>query len=230
MIHPWKKIIEEIRNRNWTQKQFAILVWKKNSEVNELIKWKRNITIQRDYVLSQVLWTPEKYWINMQTDYDYEQMKQKLKEEKQNKQEFEVVEEIPSNNVQEVQDIETEKQSIEKSWEDKQTEPEKENIENTDKSEEHLSSWAEGEDFWAPLWKELADHGVLRGKTEDFLDSPVKSDSSPDKPQDDKEIEISEEEKQKRKEMKKIFINFKKKKKRFRHLVYPGEYVDPGVS
>ena len=127
MIHPWKKIIEEIRNRNWTQKQFAILVWKKNSEVNELIKWKRNITIQRDYALSQVLWTPEKYWINMQTDYDYEQMKQKLKEEKQNKQEFEVVEDIPSNNVQEAQDIETEKQSIEKSWEDKQTEPEKEN-------------------------------------------------------------------------------------------------------
>lgn len=197
MIHPWKKIIEEIRNRNWTQKQFAILVWKKNSEVNELIKWKRNITIQRDYVLSQVLWTPEKYWINMQTDYDYEQMKQKLKEEKQNKQEFEVVEDIPSNNVQEVQDVEKEKQEFEK-----------ENIKDSDKTEEYLSSWAEGEDFWAPLWKELADHGVLRGKTEDFLDSPVKSDSSPDKPQNNKEVEISEEERQKRKEMKKIFINF----------------------
>lgn len=208
MIHPWKKIIEEIRNRNWTQKQFAILVWKKNSEVNELIKWKRNITIQRDYVLSQVLWTPEKYWINMQTDYDYEQMKQKLKEEKQNKQEFEVVEDIPSNNVQEVQDVEKEKQSIEKSWEEEQKEFEKENIEDTDKVEEYLPSWAEGEDSWAPLWKELADHGVLRGKTEDFLDSSVKSDSPSDKPQNDKEVEISEEERQKRKEMKKIFMNF----------------------
>ena len=197
MIHPWKKIIEEIRNRNWTQKQFAILVWKKNSEVNELIKWKRNITIQRDYALSQVLWTPEKYWINMQTDYDYEQMKLKIKEEKNKAESFEIVEDIPSNNVQEFQDVEKEKQ-----------EPEKENIENTDESEEHLSSWAEGEDFWAPLWKELADHGVLRGKTEDFLDSPVKSDSPSDKSQNNKEFEISEEEKQKRKEMKKIFINF----------------------
>ena len=191
MIHPWKKIIEEIRNRNWTQKQFAILVWKKNSEVNELIKWKRNITIQRDYALSQVLWTPEKYWINMQTDYDYEQMKQKLKEEKQNKQEFEVVEEIPSNNVQEVQDIETEKQSIEKSWEDKQTEPEKENIENTDKSEEHLSSWVEN--------KELVDNKE---------DSLAESDNSPDILQNNKEVEISEEEKQKIKKKKKILINF----------------------
>jgi len=65
----------------------------------------------------------------MQTDYDYEQMKQKLKEEKQNKQEFEVVEDIPSNNVQEAQDIEKEKQEFEK-----------ENIGDTDKVEEHLSS------------------------------------------------------------------------------------------
>lgn len=177
MIHPWKKIIEEIRNRNWTQKQFAILVWKKNSEVNELIKWKRNITIQRDYALSQVLWTPEKYWINMQTDYDYEQMKQKLKEEKNKTESFEIVEDIPSNNVQEVQDIEKEKQEFEK-----------EKVENTDKIEEPLSSWAEGE--------------------ESNLDSTAKSDNSPDILQNNKEVEISEEERQKRKEMKKIFINF----------------------
>ena len=113
----------------------------------------------------------------MQTDYDYEQMKQKLKEEKNKTESFEIVEDIPSNNVQEVQDVEKEKQEIEK-----------ENIEDTDKAEEHLSSWAEGE--------------------VSNLDSPVKSDSSPDKPQNDKEVEISEEEKQKRKEMKKIFINF----------------------
>lgn len=127
MIHPWKKIIEEIRNRNWTQKQFAILVWKKNSEVNELIKWKRNITIQRDYALSRVLWTPEKYWINMQTDYDYEQMKQKIKEEQNKVESFEVVEDIPSNNVQELQEVDNKEESIEESWEDKQEESEKEN-------------------------------------------------------------------------------------------------------
>ena len=127
MIHPWKKIIEEIRNRNWTQKQFAILVWKKNSEVNELIKWKRNITIQWDYVLSHVLWTPEKYWINMQTDYDYEQMKQKIKEEQNKVESFEVVEDIPSNNVQELQEVDNKEESIEESWEDKQEESEKEN-------------------------------------------------------------------------------------------------------
>jgi len=99
MIHPWKKLIEEIRNRNWTQKQFAVFVWKKNSEVNELIKWKRNITIQWDLILSEIFWTPEKYWINMQTDYDYEIAKaQRKKERAWQKQDFEIVTEIWSNN------------------------------------------------------------------------------------------------------------------------------------
>lgn len=144
MIHPWKKIIEEIRNRGWTQKQFAILVWKKNSEVNELIKWKRNITIQRDYILSHVLWTPEKYWINMQTDYDYELMKQKLKEEQNKAESFEVVEDLPSNNVQEVKDTENKKENIEKSWKDKQEEFEKEtNISEQPQKENNIvESWS----------------------------------------------------------------------------------------
>ena len=151
MTHPWKKIIEEIRNRNWTQKQFAILVWKKNSEVNELIKWKRNITIQRDYILSQVLWTPEKYWINMQTDYDYEQMKQKIKEEKNNIQKFEVVEDVPKDNIQEIVNEESKKEDVVESWE----------------------------------------------KKNNKQDSP-----------NNREVEVSQEEKQKKKEMRKVFINF----------------------
>ena len=98
MMHPWKKLIEEIRNRNWTQKQFAIFVWKKNSEVNELIKWKRNITIQWDLILSEILWTPEKYRINMQMDYDYEIAKQEREKEKnEQKQDFEIVWDIEND-------------------------------------------------------------------------------------------------------------------------------------
>lgn len=198
MIHPWKKIIEEIRNRNWTQKQFAILVWKKNSEVNELIKWKRNITIQWDYVLSQVLWTPEKYWINMQTDYDYEQMKQKLKEEKNKTESFEIVEDIPSNNVQEASDVENKKEDIVKSWEEKNDVENSQNIAALPQNDQNELSQTNSESTWVES-KESVDNKE---------NSPSKSDNSSDKPQDNKEVEISEEEKQKRKEMKKIFINF----------------------
>lgn len=71
MNHPWKILIEEIRSRDLTQKAFSLMLWKKVSELNELIKWKRNITIQWDILLSNILWTPEKFWIHKQVDYDY---------------------------------------------------------------------------------------------------------------------------------------------------------------
>jgi len=70
-VHPGKKIQEELKDRGWTQRQFAFLLWKKVSEVNELIKWKRNITVQWDILLSHVLWTSRKYWLELQNEYEY---------------------------------------------------------------------------------------------------------------------------------------------------------------
>ena len=69
--HPWTELQVLIREKWLTQKAFSSILWKKISEVNELLKWKRNITIQRDYLLHQALWTPMKYWIMKQVDYDY---------------------------------------------------------------------------------------------------------------------------------------------------------------
>ena len=71
MKHPGSLLIEKIREKSLTQKEFSLILWKSVSELNELIKWKRNITIQWDLLLSQVLWSPEKYWIHKQIDYDY---------------------------------------------------------------------------------------------------------------------------------------------------------------
>jgi len=69
--HPWTELQFLIKEKWLTQKAFSSILWKKVSEVNELLKWKRNITIQRDYLLHQTLWTPIKYWILKQIDYDY---------------------------------------------------------------------------------------------------------------------------------------------------------------
>ncbi len=69
--HPWIELQLLIKEKWLTQKAFSSILWKKVSEVNELLKWKRNITIQRDYLLHQTLWTPIKYWILKQIDYDY---------------------------------------------------------------------------------------------------------------------------------------------------------------
>lgn len=72
--HPWIELQSIIKEKWLTQKAFSTILWKKISEVNELLKWKRNITIQRDYLLHQTLWTPVKYWITKQIDYDYSQI------------------------------------------------------------------------------------------------------------------------------------------------------------
>ena len=72
--HPWIELQSIIKEKWLTQKAFSTILWKKISEVNELLKWKRNITIQRDYLLHQTLWTPVKYWIIKQIDYDYSQI------------------------------------------------------------------------------------------------------------------------------------------------------------
>jgi len=71
MQHPGILLQQELTRRWWTQKTFATLLGKKVSEVNELIKGKRNITVQRDILLSVIFADPEKKWITLQIDFDY---------------------------------------------------------------------------------------------------------------------------------------------------------------
>jgi len=183
MIHPWKKIIEEIRNRGWTQKQFAVLVWKKNSEVNELIKGKRNITIQWDLILSEIFWTPEKYWINMQMDYDYEIAKKEREKEKIKKeQEFEVISDIEKDKIKEAPEKE------EYSWKKSEIKDFGENVvslsEEQEKSE--ISKWQE----------------------ENISPMEEDSDSSKKVVEKTSQRDHEDDEKQHHKAMQKIFLNF----------------------
>ena len=71
----WKELLGKIAEFWLTQKAFSEKIGKRSSEINELIKWKRKITIAWDILLSKVLHTPEKYWIYKQIDLDYEQAK-----------------------------------------------------------------------------------------------------------------------------------------------------------
>ena len=84
MKSPWKELLEKIEELWLTQKAFSVKIGKKSSEINELIKWKRKITIAWDILLSKVLNTPEKYWIYRQIDLDYEQIKQAWQDEDNN--------------------------------------------------------------------------------------------------------------------------------------------------
>lgn len=82
MIHPGRHLWNKIKEYNRTQKQFADLLWKKVSEVNELINGKRNITIQRDIYLSIIFNQPEWTWLKMQNEYDYNIVKMKMDKKK----------------------------------------------------------------------------------------------------------------------------------------------------
>lgn len=82
--HPGQLLQQKLTNKWLTQKVFANMIGKKISEVNELIKWKRNITIQRDILLSIVFDDPEQKRIKLQNNFDYSiakmNMTQKVKE------------------------------------------------------------------------------------------------------------------------------------------------------
>lgn len=81
--HPWRYLQQELLHRGRTQKDFAYLLGKKVSEVNELIKGKRNITVQWDLLLSTLFADPEKKRIHLQIDYDYQKGKELFQQEKQ---------------------------------------------------------------------------------------------------------------------------------------------------
>ncbi len=69
--HPGQLLQQELTKRWLTQKVFANMIGKKISEVNELIKGKRNITVQRDILLSIVFDDPEQKRIKLQNNFDY---------------------------------------------------------------------------------------------------------------------------------------------------------------
>ena len=72
--HPWVLLAEYLKENWYTQKDFSVKIGKKTSEINELIRWKRNITVARDIILTKYLSTAPKFWILKQVDFDYEQM------------------------------------------------------------------------------------------------------------------------------------------------------------
>ena len=71
--HPWMLLAEYLKENWYTQKDFSEKIGKKTSEINELIRWKRNITVARDIILTKYLSTAPKFWIMKQVDFDYEQ-------------------------------------------------------------------------------------------------------------------------------------------------------------
>lgn len=74
-FHPWEYIEEELEARNRSQTFFAELIWVPRTFVNDLIKWRKNITPQLAILISAAFWTSAQMWLNLQEMYDINKLK-----------------------------------------------------------------------------------------------------------------------------------------------------------
>ena len=77
--HPWVWLEIILDNLDISQKEFAELIWKSPVEVNQIISWKRPITLDRAMKICGVFrWKP-KTQLDMQADYDEQEYKKSQK-------------------------------------------------------------------------------------------------------------------------------------------------------
>lgn len=68
--HPWVIIADELKARNRSQKKFAELIWLTVAQVNDLVKWRRNISPKLALSIGSAFWTSANLWLKLQNDYD----------------------------------------------------------------------------------------------------------------------------------------------------------------
>lgn len=81
-FHPGEFIKDEIDSRGWTQKQFANIINKSLTEVNELINGKRNITSNWAIIIAAAFDVEPETFLNMQSRYDCYKEQQSLSKSK----------------------------------------------------------------------------------------------------------------------------------------------------
>ncbi len=69
-FHPGEYIGDELKARNRTQSDFANLIWVSRQFVNDLIKWRKNITPRLAILISAAFWSSADFWLWMQEMYD----------------------------------------------------------------------------------------------------------------------------------------------------------------
>lgn len=77
--HPWVGLEMILDNLDISQKEFAELIWKSPVEVNQIISWKRSITLDRAMKICAVFGWKPKIWLDMQADYDEQEYKKSQK-------------------------------------------------------------------------------------------------------------------------------------------------------
>ncbi|MDZ4757332.1 MAG: HigA family addiction module antitoxin [Bacteroidota bacterium] len=69
-IHPGEMLLDELNTRGIKQKDFAALIGMANTQLNEVIKGKRNITADFALLIGKALKMDALLWMNLQMNYD----------------------------------------------------------------------------------------------------------------------------------------------------------------
>jgi len=69
-VHPGEILLEELKERGITQKEFANECGIQPSHLNEVLKGKRSITKDLAFRLEEKLSIPAKEWLALQSSYD----------------------------------------------------------------------------------------------------------------------------------------------------------------
>lgn len=77
--HPGIVLEMALDANDMTQKEFAELIWKSPVEVNQIISWKRPITLDWAMKICAVFWWKPKILLDMQADYDEQEYKKSQK-------------------------------------------------------------------------------------------------------------------------------------------------------
>jgi len=73
-IHPGEMILDEIEANNYSQSDFAKKLGMKRSQLNEIIKGKRDVNAEHAILLEAALKLPAEYWLNLQNQYDIDKV------------------------------------------------------------------------------------------------------------------------------------------------------------
>lgn len=81
-IHPGEILLDELKNRNLNQKDFAALISYPKTQFNEVIKGKRNISADLALLIGKALNMDAEIWMNLQSQYELNLAKIELKNKK----------------------------------------------------------------------------------------------------------------------------------------------------
>ena len=68
--HPGEYLVDALSVKGWTQKEFADIVGISKFEINDIVKWRRNITPRIAARFGEALGMPASSWLNLQNMYD----------------------------------------------------------------------------------------------------------------------------------------------------------------